>query len=249
MADHERLFKDCDDFCNAVNRTAKEIIDKRNIFAIAIFIAVFVGQKVLAGEVIAVVNIMNSATSQCLDSYWSNGESGSDVKLYHCDGSPEQEWILEKVPYNTVFYNTGFIQIKNEKYPNLCLDIKGGAFNKGTQVWLYHCWNYTDKKIEAQLFDVTYGFYHTDYYTGEMSLGRISIEKFFERGNTMISTWIRPFFGDKLVFDIVGGCTNGSIGLYPAHKDVTDESTRLFCRSVAYTDQRRLDFQFQQAGV
>ena len=144
------------------------------------------------------------------------------MALYHCDGTSEQEWILEKVPYNTPSHNTGLIQIKNGRYPNLCLDVQWGTYEKGTKVWLYNCWSYTDKKIESQLFDVTYSFYYKNYYSGSLSLGRISIEAFFERGNSMLSTWIRPFFsgGQFLILEIEGGYTNGRLQLWTINSNI-----------------------------
>ena len=205
-----------------------------SIFVVWLLPQVFLPQRAHAGDQFAIINILSNATSQCLDAYWSHGQSGEDVKLYHCDGTLEQEWILELVPYQTPSYNTGLIQIKNARYPQLCLDVKSSNYADRTPVWLYRCWSSNDERIKAQLFDMTHSFYNAEYFNNPDQYGRISLKKFFSSGDAM-ATWIRPFWGKEKVFDIAGGKTNGKLQLFRAHGNVQSGSPYQFKTNQIFT--------------
>jgi hypothetical protein len=62
---------------------------------------------------------------QCLDVQGGGKADGTPVILYHCRGTPNQQW----------FYSAGQIVGSGGK----CLDIQGGKADDGARIVMFHC--------------------------------------------------------------------------------------------------------------
>ncbi|MFD7660825.1 RICIN domain-containing protein [Actinosynnema sp. NPDC059797] len=74
------------------------------------------------------IRSLHGDRTQCLDADSNNGENGTRVQVWRCNGQPQQVWVAEGG------------QLRNERFPGMCLDADtttGGA--NGTRLQLWRC--------------------------------------------------------------------------------------------------------------
>jgi surface antigen len=69
--------------------------------------------------------IQNPISGRCVDVHGASTQSGTQVQLWDCNGSPAQQWL--------------YVERTLRVYANMCLDVRGADFQAGTAVQTWEC--------------------------------------------------------------------------------------------------------------
>ena len=120
MGTSDRFWPDCTNQSKA-GRDESGALMKRISFILSVAIAGFM----IAVKPAAAAQIVLADSGLCIDIPRQNTSDGTPLQLFHCHGSPNQQWTIAN---GTI---TGM--------DGVCLDIMGSVANDGAQVIIVHC--------------------------------------------------------------------------------------------------------------
>lgn len=93
--------------------------------SITVILSLAIAGLLLAARPASAAQIVIPDSGECIDIPHQNTADGTPLQLFHCHGSPNQQWTIAN---GTISGMDG-----------VCLDIMGSAPNDGAQVIIVHC--------------------------------------------------------------------------------------------------------------